>query len=86
VEVRGLDLTRPLRPEQASLLRHLFDRHHLLLPRSQGISGDDQISARSWRLLPPPPEWAAANSSWRKTGWRAKKAVGVTCRFALIRV
>jgi taurine dioxygenase len=42
VEVRGLELDRPLSTDDQLLLRHLFDEHHLLLFRSQELRDDEQ--------------------------------------------
>ena len=43
VEIRGLDLSRPLSDEQRRELGRLFDRHHLLLFRGQQVGDDDHL-------------------------------------------
>ena len=44
VEVRGVDLTRPLPPETADLLRGEWAQHHLILLRGQQIDEDQQVA------------------------------------------
>src|SRR4051812_21354511 len=43
VEVRGIDLRRPLEPTQHDALVSLLDEHLLLLFRAQDLTADDQI-------------------------------------------
>ena len=43
VEITGVDLSQPIRPEVAGELRDLYGRHHLLLLRGQRIDEDDQL-------------------------------------------
>ena len=43
VEVRGVDLHRELAADQVATLRRAFDQHHLLLFRSDIVSGDEQV-------------------------------------------
>ncbi len=42
VEVVGVDLTRPLSPDQVGHIRQLYDRHSLLLFREQNLTPEDQ--------------------------------------------
>jgi len=44
VEVRGLDLSRPLTPEAASLLKEAWSAHHLLVCREQEIDEAQQVT------------------------------------------
>ena len=43
VEIRGVDVSRPLPAEVADELRRLFDRHHLLLIRGQQLGAGSQL-------------------------------------------
>lgn len=51
VEIRGLDLARPLSDAQRRELGRLFDRHHLLLFRGQEVGDEEHL--RLCRALRP---------------------------------
>jgi taurine dioxygenase len=48
VELTGVDLTRPLTPEEQHRLNELFDAHRLLLFRRQALDVDDHIRLLSY--------------------------------------
>lgn len=52
VEVSGVDLSRPLSPDQFSDLRNLYDQHSLLLFREQYLSPEDQARISHYFGLP----------------------------------
>ena len=59
-EIRGLDLSKPLRPAQLADLRDAWNRHGVLVIRGQAISDDRQIAfAKQFGTLerfPPPTD------------------------------
>lgn len=48
VEVIGLDLRAPVAPDVIDELVRLFDTHHLLLFRQQGLTAEDQVRVAGW--------------------------------------
>src|SRR5450755_2424516 len=61
VEVRDLDVSRPLPDDDVEDLRALFDRHHLLLFRGQQVTAEDHVRVCGYLGGVPDPATLVSN-------------------------